>query len=1025
MPEIKTSHETSTQNSDPNVVLKGFDGAPCSISQVMQATNAMNNLNEGREAGVAQIFNGFRDIPWECAAEHITDPRVVDSSTSVTTSSTSTTPITSLTPKVSIESLQNRPTDPVAQKNNNRLFVPASNRSRPQIEYPQFGERLDSLNESINHRIEEIRSSVVGQRSVNLNQCSLNLSLTANMFQDAGLLAGTLNNPQVQQQLIEIGMGLGRISSGMSILAMPSASPITMAGGMLAVTAGLAVIGSSLFGRRGRKDINNGLGQALVAIMGALQQLGHMVEQVLKNQDRIYGTLQVTLHMVLDLETRLKQQHIETQAAHTFIATKDLQDALLSIQGDLDETNAISLTETAKTSALTTLEHWLRQHLQMPFMNRLSSGPTTPKLTIEILSTTPQAPWLSIGFVVGQLKSHLGQAIPSRFLSLPPFALFVQTARIFLQGLAKAKLPSDDAGASICRVIQQQINLYQDFITFLKTSPQIWLAMFDLYEYKRNMVGRAICNADIANNNATLNEQVIQDVKRLQLINALDAMESIRLLIKTMGQYVGSQPEEALSSRINNLESKATILALKGTMLHELRANYHSAIEAKDTKGVIAALRSGVSASAPYTYGTPLNHIFYSLYSTWGRSGPNPHQYSLDLLFQFAKNATAHANKEEVLNFTSMGTCPYRGQGDYFYTWWATNSASRLMLNNGHYAGMLLQIAMGYEPHWLSAEVLGNLPASVAAGSVYCIETMMILSSTIDTHGVLNAEKLRKAFTYYQAMDRGELCIAEEIAESTIDLNCLLWLICLLGRWHIFESLALPDGFDFSKTLGDFQFYYEGHYRFSGCAGHNGMYTTQICEGPVHSTKTSVTTALMVAAEHGRVDVIESLIRKYQDGKDIGLLKVWSDGTSAATKAFMRGFFDIAKRLHDLGAPLSAEHVDQLATKGLQGGPLIVPVKNEITELHALTARTELIGEEKILSDLSTLVNEAEVLFEQELVPPVRVVVADTRDEQIAELRAALEESNRRSERLFNAVEALLARAGSDLLNPQVIGQPL
>ena len=93
-----------------------------------------------------------------------------------------------------------------------------------------------------------------------------------------------------------------------------------------------------------------------------------------------------------------------------------------------------------------------------------------------------------------------------------------------------------------------------------------------------------------------------------------------------------------------------------------------------------------------------------------------------------------------------------------------------------------------------------------------------------------------------------------------------------------------------------------------------------------HQTYASQITPLMVASTHCRTDVLEGLIRAHEAGQNIALTALCVDGvSSAATLAFNAGFFEIAQRLYDLGAPLAAERVVELVAKGLPHGELPVP----------------------------------------------------------------------------------------------------
>lgn len=61
-------------NSEQEELFEGYGGSQCTRSDILNAANAMNNLDEKYGAG-ANVINGFRsDIKWECAPENIKGP---------------------------------------------------------------------------------------------------------------------------------------------------------------------------------------------------------------------------------------------------------------------------------------------------------------------------------------------------------------------------------------------------------------------------------------------------------------------------------------------------------------------------------------------------------------------------------------------------------------------------------------------------------------------------------------------------------------------------------------------------------------------------------------------------------------------------------------------------------------------------------------------------------------------------------------------------------------------------------------
>ena len=832
------------------------------------------------------------------------------------------------------------------------------------------------------------------------------------MTHSSALIANSLGDSDSAQMLQSLSVGFSQISMGAMALSGGGAAAgagassagsmgaLAAAGPYIAIAAGAMVLGSALFGKKKKDD---GLAKAFEALFAALQQIGKMVQQVLKNQEMMFGVMQVTLKAVRDLESRVMLQHKEMRAVTNFIMTKDLESKLLLLQMDLQGTSAVSMTRDDKRLAFQELTIWLRRHLSHSSMNQLASSSASPKLAVEILREYQHSPWMMIGFVAAQLKSRLGSVIPDQFLHLPPLPLYMHTARIFLLARARATdIASDDACASLCDDMKAQIAQYQGFVDFLKTNKQVWVALLDQFEHKRNMVGRAISNADVKNTDDTLGDQVSDEVKRMSLMQSLDELESTRLLLQTTGVLVGLSADADLKVRIEGLESKSAVLVLTGKQLHAPRTDYHSAIEDRDESKMRLAMRSGVPSKKTYASGSPMNHIFYAAYNQWGKGLGSALRSSIDFTYYLAKYLSDHVRDNDVMGYMDMGTNP--SQKGHYRSWWKKNTPSRMSLGSGDYGAMILQVAMGYRPDWMKVSKRdylspleschGGQPESrvwglLSAGrngvfDVKDAETLMVCAATLRESGLLSAKKLRNAYAYYQAMDRGELAFAESVltSEGGVDTYSLLWLVALLGRWELFTPFVTRPDLNIAQTLGHFEFYNEGRSRFTSrhCKHHRGWYPLEFCPGKKANLaeQDSGTTPLMVAAEHGRADVIEGLIALHDVGHDIGLATCWSNGTSAATRAFERGFFEIAKRLYDLGAPLSDTHRAELAAKGLAGGPLAVPVREEVAELDALAHRADQSEDEELLRAMDNLVDVSKDVFERELPRGIEAVADGT-----------------------------------------------
>jgi energy-coupling factor transporter ATP-binding protein EcfA2 len=110
----------------------------------------------------------------------------------------------------------------------------------------------------------------------------------------------------------------------------------------------------------------------------------------------------------------------------------------------------------------------------------------------------------------------------------------------------------------------------------------------------------------------------------------------------------------------------------------------------------------------------------------------------------------------------------------------------------------------------------------------------------------------------------------------------------------------------------------------------------------------------MVAAEQGRTDVIEGMIREMEAGHDIGISRtIHYRNASSATLALNEKHFEIAKRLADLGAPLEANALAIISSKDLLSGPL--PHVNAHLNMELLVKSDTLSQGGKVIEHLNNL----------------------------------------------------------------------
>ena len=762
-------------------------------------------------------------------------------------------------------------------------------RSERELAQEDYAKKCYALTE----RVQKINEHLRTDESLQPNRPTQDVSFSdgckaiSSATSDLAIIANAWHLPGGRELSI-IGKGTERIAAGSLLLCMKNAPAFATPLGWLSVVAGIATLTTL-----GDEDSEN---DAIAELKLALVQLGMMLNQVLQNQQKMNDTLEVILKSVLDVEARVKQHQTETRASLFFISTYQLQDACLAIQGDLAKTNAVSLTPDARREALSTLERWLNQHLFHAGLSREASGPTSSTLAVETLSTNPAMN--TMGLILTQLQTHIGvEHVPNEFVHLPPLNLFIHVAQLFLTGVLYAELPSDDGCEALCNKLVDVVQTYAKLIDYLRTELVIWDALFAQYEHQRNMVGRALSAASIPNQAVPIDSLVTNDLKRRNLMDALDCMEEKRWLLVRLVEFAfDGSVQTLLHQKVHALESKQRILSTHASVLYTARQHYYPNTETQDTTNMQLALRSGVELNQLHGGGNILNYIGYLLISGWSSGWSTKKQWMVDAFcLLMRQNSAGEQLNPSLISLYVPGS-----------TWWNDNYAMRMWLNCTQYNIPLLLIIAGFDDTSWDYYLTGNLARN---NSHSASEVKMLVSSTLRSDGLLNKHKLRRAFQYYQIVINGEHAKAEHMLSEGVDAYCVLWLVSLLGNWSVFERLE--ESIEFPKTVGTFQFTQveDSHVRWLGPTGtiprkyEGGYLTTDMCAGATRYGNawpiTSRYTPLMIAAEHGRADVIEGFIKLHESGHDVGLIHTLAWGDSAASLAFQHNHFEIAQRLYD------------------------------------------------------------------------------------------------------------------------------
>src|SRR3990167_6985808 len=843
----------------------------------------------------------------------------------------------------------NKPRKPIIHANPTYPDLSSSANTERQAQLEKFYQKTYELSD----RAKEIRQSLItgdDSKLANARHYSDDLKDMSKTAESWAITFNAFGDAATGKLISTVGTGLGQAALGASLLSLPNATILQTIGGWSAWIAAAAVFVS--LAMADDDDEND----AIAELKMALVKLGMAIQQVLANQEQLKEMQQVIFKTILDVDARLKQHQNETRASLNFISTLDLQNACLSLQDDLNKANAVSLTADDRRQFLSTLERWLKQHLFTPAITMSASATQSESLAVELLSSHPAVNIM--GFIMAQLQSHLGEKlIPKKYGQLPPLPLFIHVSQLFLQSIMQAECPSDDACASLCKKIDSVLADYIELAELMRGSSEIWSALFAQYEHQRNRVGRALAQAGIPNQAVPIHTLAMSEIKRMRLMDALDGMEERRLFLTSLYEFAFGNHLSPLYEKVQALESKQCILGCFASTLYVQNDlwKYYPNQKSTDSTQMQLALKSGVSLNLSYGSGNVLNYIGYCMINGW-TSQQHSRQFEVDLVYLLMQ----HSSQDERLHPSLHSTyCPGN-------TWGPDPRYAMTMFSNcSRYDLALLLIIAGFDKPWNSDSLLNS--DWWAESAHLAREYQMFLSATIRPDGVLNRHKLIRAFEYYQACERGEISKAETMIREGVDASCVLWLVSLLGKWYVFEQLT--QDINLSQNLGA--------YKFTSSPYKRGFVTSELGapQYTVRFTQESHYIPLMVAAEHGREDVIEGLIRLYALGKDIGINHTLHCGNSAAALAFQQNHFDIAQCLYDLGSPLSATQIATLNTKALPKGPLPIPQNPMISLLEQSVIQTAETSPTVNIQSLSSSIQHYATLFKYLLDSKVRTVM--------------------------------------------------
>lgn len=727
----------------------------------------------------------------------------------------------------------------------------------------KISETLASTRPSVN----ALQSTAAKSASINLGALQTGMREASGMMQDVAMIAIFCKKPEFANSLSTVRTSMEHTVGALIKIENSPLGSFSKLSGVLSLATGMfGIISGFASFFDDRPDPMEHMEHISKQIEGLGKQVEHLGEQldcVLKNQMKAAEILFLNSQRLEEIQVQLTRFAETTKQQLNFIATQDLIQANHNINLYLTDSSAVVLNQTDLHRCLVTLQTWITdsQHLSSTQMNGAllnRSQPIPPKEAIEILSTLTD--WSSsmnmVGLVLRQLQ-HRGCSIPDKYLNLPPLELYTKTLITYYFGLSKLKKNSSHGCHVISEKIKETYDLFTELLEFLTGDEQIWKNLkrlyVDYYCKVENLIIKemAIFQTPYQGHIADhLNKISNTDLNKLQLQDALHYLEEIRLLLVALSQWTGK-----FKTAIARLPSIKDILNLPVNPLHDFKY--------------------------------PLWRSFYAMTQDT----------------QVAK--TPFDKKESFVTFGHEFSKPSLRLMEYWF-------------ENKLYEPLILHIASGdgdayHCPHGAS-NIYTLFPKSCndymmkgAIGNFRSSDFMVIISLFVGRKLVA----LRTAYQYYAASFNNDQQSANRLRPS-VDRQILLWLVAILGRYDIFQTLTPHHTFNYAAHIGMESI---GRHGYGIPTIHDDCYTDTLYRRGgcmiFQLAFTATVTPLWIAAKWNRIDVLNGLLNACrQEKKDVvGLLMKNTEGKCAAQIAFDQGHYAAAKLLDDCSYELFNEHL--------------------------------------------------------------------------------------------------------------------
>lgn len=753
-------------------------------------------------------------------------------------------------------------------------------------------EQLVQLTEATAAKINEtVRHSPQGnalQRASDRDNWQVNLREISSMMQDGALIAMILHKPAIAQSFSSCGTGIERFTVGFEKL-HKTPSFLSKLSGAVTLFSGIGGLVSGIISFfTDQPDPMEQLSKQIENLGKQMEYLGKQMDCVLQNQRAMGEILFLNSKRLQEIDDQLKRFAKSTGQQLNFIAKQDLIQSTHNINLYLTEASAIPLNQEDLRRCLITLQTWLTasQHLCSTNMNGGILNETkaaSSKDAVAILSTFND--WESstnmVGFILKQLQ-HMGIDIPVEYFDLPPLELYTKTLATYYYGLNKLERTGCN-GQAISKQLQNTYQQFSNLIRFLENNHRLWTSLYLMYQHYLGQIKRIILDDTFINAISQknihdhLSQQPNSDTKNESLSCALDKLEEVRLLLSILNEWT-NQPFICISK----LPSKEDILSLKKSDIDDfVSENFHHkyALEDTDDHQMLSSAANG--AVLPLSFDDPF--VCNPTLSTMQSWFDNRHYEPLIL------HIAAALGEKYVF--------PYEKN------FWGVFPDS---FNHTMMAGAKTERYEAYK------------------NGAVATDFMVIISLFVSDH----LRAVRMAYQYYTACYKNDEATAKNL-RSSVNPKILLWLVAMLGRYDIFQTIAISNTFDFTARIG---YEYVGTFHRNSSALDDLYYTTSLnppsrkMNAPFwfEDKQRLIATCryepypipVMIAAKGNRIDVINGLLNEFRTNKkDIGLFTKDSLGKTAAHIAFDNGHFQLAKLLDDYSHTLSTAEQEELDRK--------------------------------------------------------------------------------------------------------------